>query len=141
MVYNAKSSLSAATTANQTVAENGYLPFDTNNLLTGCSIQHTAGSNSVILSKPGLYEVFVNANISATAAGNVSLKLINNGAEIAGAKASVTAAEGSSYPMAMGTIIRVRPSCPAVQNSATIQLQADAAITVVSANIFVVKLA
>lgn len=141
MVYNAKSALSAATTASQMVAADGYLAFDTNNLLTGCGIQHTAGSNSVVLARPGLYEIFTHANISATAAGTVSLMLVNNGTEIAGAKAIVTAAEGSTYPMTMGTVIRVRPSCPAVQNSATIQVQTDAAITASSANITVVKLA
>ena len=56
MICNQKSALTTVATAAQTVAANGFVGFPTNNLLTGVSIKHTAGSTSVNLIQ-GLYLV------------------------------------------------------------------------------------
>lgn len=49
MICNQKSALTTVATAAQTVTANGFVSFPTNNLLTGVSIKHPAGSTSVNL--------------------------------------------------------------------------------------------
>ena len=56
MTCNQKSALTTVSTAVQTVTANGFVNFPTNNLLTGVSIKHPAGSTSVNLIQ-GLYLV------------------------------------------------------------------------------------
>lgn len=51
MICNQKSALTTVATAAQTVTANGFVGFPTNNLLTGVSIKHPAGSTSVTLYK------------------------------------------------------------------------------------------
>lgn len=141
MLYNMKSVLSANTAASQTIVANGYVSFEKNNVLTGCSIRHSAGSNVIELIKPGIYEIVVNADFSPSAAGDVAIKLMNNDVEVNGAVSTVTGAVGDTYTAMFSSIVRVLPSCPAVQNRAALQVQVSASATVSNANVTVVKLA
>lgn len=90
--------------AAQTVAANGFVGFPTNNLLTGVSIKHTAGSTSVNLIQ-GLYLVTLNADITPTAAGDIGLNLLRNGVAVPGAEATVTGATGDTYNISSYNIV------------------------------------
>jgi hypothetical protein len=134
-----KSALDAVTVADQAVLANGFLAFATNTILDGCSIEHVAGSNAVQLLKRGLYQVNVNADVVPTAAGDIAVQLLNKGVTVPGAVATVTGAAGDTYSVAFTTLVKVPPSCCAVNNAGNLQVQVTAAGTVSNANIVVVK--
>lgn len=137
-----KSALSTVTTAAQTVAADGVLNFTTNDILTGCSIQHTAGGNTAQINCQGLYQVAFNADFQPTGAGDVTMQLYNNGVAVPGAEATVTAATGDTYHVAFVKLIKVLKSCPCIiNNTASLQVQVSAAATVTNANLSIVKLA
>lgn len=145
MAYlNEKSSLNAASVSAQTVTANGFITFSINNLLTGTAIKHTAGSTSVSLVR-GLYLVSVNADIVPTAAGDIGIQLLSTtestSAVINGAQSVVTGAVDTAANVGFTTLVRVLPSCCAVNNSTSIQVQATAAGTVNNASLSVVKMA
>ena len=81
MTCNQKSALTTVSTAVQTVTANGFVNFPTNNLLTGVSIKHPAGSTSVNLIQ-GLYLVTLNADVTPAAAGDMGLQLVRNGVAV-----------------------------------------------------------
>lgn len=136
-----KSALDAVTVAVQTVVADGFLDFETNTILDGCSIAHTAGSNTVRLLKRGLYQVSVNADVEPTAAGDIAVLLLNNGTAVPGAIATVTGAIGETYNLAFSALVKVRPSCCAVDNTGSLQVQVSEAGSVTNAHIVVAKLA
>lgn len=45
------------TNTTQAVLTNGLLSFATNDVLTGCTVLHSAGSTSFALKRPGFYYV------------------------------------------------------------------------------------
>lgn len=134
-----KSALEAVNTTAQTVVADGLLTFETNTVLSGCSITHIAGSNTVKLGKRGLYMVAVNVDLSPTAAGDIAIQLLNNGVAVPGALATVTGAAGDTYSLALTALVRVLPSCCVIDNTSNLQVQVTAAGTVTNANIVVVK--
>ena len=136
-----KSALNAVTTTDQAVVADGLLTFAINTVLTGCSIEHIAGSNAVRLLKRGLYQVSVNVDVAPTAAGDITIQLLNNSVVVPGALATVTGAAGDTYSLAFTSLVRVLPSCCAIDNTGSLQVQVTAAGTVSNANIVVVKLA
>lgn len=145
MICYEKSSLNAAAVAAQSVAANAFVSFPINNLLTGVAIKHPAGSSSVSLIR-GLYLVSVNADVvPAAAAGNVGLQLLSTtestSAVINGAESIVTGVADTAVNISFTTLVRVRPSCCAVNNTTSLQVQATAAATINRAAISVVKLA
>lgn len=139
-----KSSLNAVSIAEQTIAANGFVTFPVNNLLTGVAIRHVAGSSAVSLIR-GLYLVSVNADVIPAAAGSVGLQLVGTTESVTtninGAEAVVTGAADTTVNLAFTTLVRVRPSCCALNNLTTLQVQATAAATINNASITVVKLA
>lgn len=141
---NEKSALNAASIAEQTVTANGFIEYPINSLLTGTAITHPAGSTSVSLIR-GLYLVSVSADVVPAAAGNVGLQLLatteSTSAVVNGAQSVVTGAADTAVNISFTTLIRVRPSCCAVNNSTSIQVQATAAATINNSSISVVKLA
>ncbi|MCD7811998.1 MAG: hypothetical protein LUG91_09175 [Ruminococcus sp.] len=136
-----KSALNAVNTTSQTVAADGFVDFNSNSLLTGCAIQHIAGSNSIVLVKPGLYSVSFNADIVPAAAGDITLQLVANGVNVAGAEATVTGATTDTANVSFNSVVRVRPNCPVIDNTTTLQVEVNAAGTISNANISVIKLA
>ena len=143
MICYEKSSLNAAAVAAQSVAANGFVSFPINNLLTGVAIKHPAGSSSVSLIR-GLCLVSVNADV-VPAAGNVGLQLLSTtestSSVINGAESVVTGVADTAGNISFPTLVRVRPSCCAVNNTTSLQVQATAAATINRAAISVVKLA
>ena len=136
-----KSALEAVTTTDQVVVADGLLNFATNTVLSGCSIGHVEGSNAVRLLKRGLYQVSVNVDVAPTAAGEIAIQLLNNGVAVPGALATVTGVAATTDNLAFTALVRVLPSCCAIDNTGSLQVQITAAGTVSNANIVVVKLA
>ena len=125
----------------QEVAVNGLLTFTTDRILTGCTA--TRNGQTFQLNKPGYYYVTFNADGAATtAAGDVVVVLQNNGVVVPGAIATQTvAAADDAVNLAFTTIIRVPPSCCAVDNTANLTLvNTGVAATFTNANINITKL-
>lgn len=108
----------------QTVAANNLLQFNGNNILTGCSTTQS-GATTFKLNKSGFYLVTFNASAATSGtAGDVVVRLNNNGVAVPGA----TAIFNSSAATAIGnlsfiTIIQVRPSCCAVNNQGNLTIE------------------
>ena len=105
----------------QNVAVDGLLTFTTDRILTGCTV--TRNGPTFQLNKPGYYYVTFNANGSATSVADATIELQNNGIAVPGATATITpAAVGNTMNFAFATIIKVPPSCCAVDNTANLTL-------------------
>ena len=125
----------------QTVATNENLAFTTDRILTGCTA--TRDGTTFRLNKPGYYYVTFNAVAAAsTTVGELTVELFNNGVAVPGAEASyttTTAGENANY--AFSTIVRVLPSCCAVDNTALLTIvNTGVDATYVNANINITKL-
>ena len=138
--------LNAINSVTQTVVADGYLVYDTK-AVSGCNsccsqgILFTAGSNTITLRKAGTYLVTVNANVTPTAAGDISLRLVKNGVAVPGASATATGVAATPFPASFTTLITVLPSCKAINNVASLQVQLTAAGTVTSTSFTAVKIA
>ncbi len=136
-----KSALNAVSVAAQTIAENGYLAFERNRVLTGCAIQHASGVKSIVIGKAGLYVVNFNADVLPTTAAPITIRLVSNGEVVPGAEATFTGVADTTESVSFQTLLKVLPNCWAVDNTKALQVQATAAATISNANISVVKLA
>ena len=102
----------------QTVAENGLLTFDTNRIVTGCTVEHTAGSTTFKLSKPGYYYVTFNAVVTGAAAATIQAQLQNETVVVPGAVAAATITDAAQVTnLSFATIVKVLPSCCAIDNT------------------------
>ena len=102
----------------QNVLTNGIVNFTTDRILTGCTA--TRNGQTFQLNKPGYYYVTFNADAAATdTVGVLTVELYKNGVAVQGAEASyTTTTAGNVSNFAFTTIIRVPPSCCAVDNTA-----------------------
>ena len=133
--------ISSYNNTSQEVAINGLLTFTTDRILTGCTA--TRNGQTFQLNKPGYYYVTFNADGAATtAAGDIVVVLQNNGIAVLGAIATQTvAAADDAVNLAFSTIIRVPPSCCAVDNTANLTLvNTGVAATYTNVNINITKL-
>jgi hypothetical protein len=126
----------------QAVAVDGTLNFDTTRVLTGCTVKHVDGTPTFTLTKPGYYYVTFNGTITDTAAGIITAQLLNGGVAVPGAEASITsAATTDEHSFSFATIIRVLPSCCAIDNTTTLTVaNTGVAATYSVANINITKL-
>ena len=126
----------------QAVAADGTLSFDTTCVLTGCTVKHADGTPTFTLTKPGYYYVTFNGTITDTTAGNVTVELLNGGVAVPGATASATvAAATDEHSVAFATIIKVLPSCCAIDNTTTLTVaNTGIAATYSVANINITKI-
>ena len=125
----------------QEVAVNGLLTFTTDRILTGCTA--TRNGQTFQLNKPGYYYVTFNADGAATTAvGDIVVVLQNNGVAVPGAIATfTTTVADDATNLAFSTIIRVPPSCCAVDNTANLTLvNTGVAATYTNVNINITKL-
>lgn len=136
-----KSSISAVTTPSQTLTAGGFVDFATNRVLTGTSISHTAGSNTVELINAGLYLVEFNGTFEGTTAATITVALLNNGTDVPGTISQVELAASEPTTLSFATLINVLPSCCATNNVAELQVGCDTSVSLTNANITVVKLA
>ena len=122
----------------QAIVSNGVLNFTTDRILTGCTA--TRDGQTFQLNKPGFYYVTFNAVAAATTTpGELTVELYNNGVAVPGAEASyTTTTAGDNANYAFSTIVRVPPSCCAVDNTArltVVNTGVDATYTNVNINI------
>ena len=125
----------------QEVAVNGLLTFTTDRILTGCTA--TRNGQTFQLNKPGYYYVTFNADGAATTAvGDIVVVLQNNGVTVPGAIATfTTTVADDATNLAFSTIIKVPPSCCAVDNTANLTLvNTGVATTYTNVNINITKL-
>jgi hypothetical protein len=133
--------INSYSTISQAVAADGTINFDTTRILTGCTVKHADGTPTFTLTKPGYYYVTFNADVLGTAAGDVTAELLNGTVAVPGATATTTIAIGDTANVAFTTIIRVLPSCAAIDNTTTLTiLNTGVAVTYTNANINITKL-
>lgn len=133
--------ISSYNNTSQDVAINGLLTFTTDRILTGCTA--TRNGQTFQLNKPGYYYVTFNADGAATTAvGDIVVVLQNNGVAVPGAIATfTTTVADDAINLAFSTIIRVPPSCCAVDNTANLTLvNTGVATTFTNVNINITKL-
>ena len=133
--------ISSYNITSQEVAINGLLTFTTDRILTGCTA--TRNGQTFQLNKPGYYYVTFNADGAATTAvGDIVVVLQNNGVAIPGAIATfTTTVADDATNLAFSTIVRVPPSCCAVDNTANLTLvNTGVAATYTNVNINITKL-
>ena len=133
--------LSSYNNTTQEVAINGLLTFTTDRILTGCTA--TRNGQTFQLNKPGYYYVTFNADGAATTeVGDIIVVLQNNGIAVPGAIATfTTTVADDATNLAFSTIIRVPPSCCAVDNTANLTLvNTGVATTFTNVNINITKL-
>ena len=133
--------ISSYNNTSQEVAINGLLTFTTDRILTGCTA--TRNGPTFQLNKPGYYYVTFNADGAATTAvGDIVVVLQNNGVAVPGAIATfTTTVADDATNLAFSTIIKVPPSCCAVDNTANLTLvNTGVAATYTNVNINITKL-
>lgn len=81
------------TNTSQTIAPEGLLSFATNDVLTGCTVLHSAGSTSFTLKRPGFYYVSFTGTGAIT--GAITVNLLKNGVALPGATATQTSASAT----------------------------------------------
>ena len=134
-----KSSLVAVTTRDLTVATGDYVEFDVNRVKTGISIAHTEGSGIIRLNGAGLYLIAFDCDFDVETSGAVSVQLYDRGVAVLGAEATAQAVADTPRNLHFTTLIDVKPSCCAIDNSSVLNIQISAAGTIINANITVVK--
>lgn len=133
--------ISSYNVTTQNVATNGTLAFTTDRILTGCTA--TRDGSTFQLNKPGYYYVTFNASGAATSVvGDIVVALQNNGVTVPGATATVSPTViNSTRNFAFSTIIKVPPSCCAIDNTANLTIvNTGVAATFTNANINITKL-
>ena len=126
----------------QTVDVGAAYVFDTNRIVTGCTVGHVPGTTSFTLTKPGYYYVTFNTTFTTEATGDVTVELRNGGVTVPGANATETITTvGNTKSMAFTTIIKVLPSCCAIDNTATLTFVVDGvAVDATTAAVQITKL-
>ena len=131
--------IGAYNSTTQTVETGSAYVFDTNRIATGCTVGHVPGTTTFTLNKPGYYYVTFNTVFTTTATGVATVELTDKGVAIPGAAGSETiTTAGDSKTISFSTIVRVLPSCPAIDNTATLTFVAtgiDLDATIAAVNI------
>lgn len=134
--------ISSYNSAEQTLATNGLVSFDSDRIKTGCTVVHTPGSTSFSLTKPGYYYITFNTIVTSTEIGNITIQLRNGTALVPGAVASTSIAKDTDVnTISFATIVRVPPSCCAIDNTAVLSIiNSGIAASFTASNINITKL-
>ena len=134
--------ISAYNSTTQTVDVGAAYVFDTNRIVTGCTVGHVPGTTSFTLTKPGYYYVSFNTTFTTEATGNVTVELRNGGVAVPGATGTETITTvGNIESIAFSTIVKVLPSCCAIDNTATLTFVVDGvAVDTTTAAVQITKL-
>ena len=124
----------------QLVAVDGLLTFTTDRILTGCTV--TRNGPTFQLNKPGYYYVTFNADAFSATVDAITVELQNNGVAVPGATATITPAVAKDVMnLGYANIIKVPPSCCAIDNTANLTLvNTGVAATFTNVNINITKL-
>lgn len=102
-------------------------------------LQHSVGSGIFQLTKPGIYKIDFNANITSATAGALALAFKNNGEQIIGTEMDSTVATANAYQnVSASRLVRI---CGNGSASITIGNVGTLATLVKNANIIVEKIA
>ena len=134
--------ISAYNSTAQTVDINGAFVFDTNRIVTGCTVGHSAGTTVFTLNKPGYYYVTFNTTFTTDATGDAIVELQNGGTLVPGATGTETITTvGDTKSIAFSTIVKVLPSCCAIDNTANLTFVATGvALNAATAAVSITKL-
>lgn len=134
--------INAYTITAQTIPTDGAYVFDTNRISTGCTVEHTAGTGVFTLKKPGYYYVTFNTTFTTDATGTATVQLQNGGIDVPGASGSETVTTaGNTKSISFATIIKVLPSCCAIDNTANLTFVATGIeLNATVANVNITKL-
>ena len=134
--------ISSYNSTTQNVAVDAAYVFDTNRIVTGCTVGHVPGTATFTLTKPGYYYVTFNTTFTTETTGIATVELRNGATSVPGANAAETVTTaGDTKSLAFATIIKVLPSCVAVDNTATLTfVSTTLALDVTSANVNITKL-
>lgn len=137
--------INSVAVASQTVAANSNILFTTDRVrtrsCTACSgwLSHDTGSGLFTITKPGIYEVEYNADITSIDTGVASLVLEQNGEAIGGTQSIYTIATASALGnVGASTLIHV--PCGA-SYTITLTNNSTLALSVQDANIIIKKIA
>lgn len=139
MIY--KSTLNAITGPELTVEADGFIPLAQNTVLTGQNIEHIAGSTEVDLLAPGIYYVSFSVDALPSSQVLTTFQLYNNGVPVAGANACFTGQANITNTAAFTTLVKVLPSCCAVDNTGRLQIGVDVKSIVGNIDLVVFKVA
>ena len=113
--------ISAYNSTTETVELGGAYVFDTNRIVTGCTVGHVPGTAAFTLTKPGYYYVTFNTTFTTEATGIATVELRNGGTLVPGATGAETiTTAGDTKSISFSTIIKVLPSCAAIDNTTTL---------------------
>lgn len=137
--------INSVAVATQAVAANNNVLFPTDRIRTkSCNsccgwLSHDAGSGLFTLTKPGIYKVLYNANITSTSTGTASLVLKQNGENVGGTQSIYTIATAS----ALGNVAASALICVPCGASYTVTLTNNStlALNVQDANLIITKIA
>jgi PKD repeat protein len=110
----------------RTLAAGLDIIFAVNEVKTGCTVTHVAGTPTFTFNKPGYYYVTFNGIASATEAATdpIVVEMYDGATAIPGALSSaLSAAADTPVALSMSTIIQVRPNCPAIDNTVNLTVR------------------
>lgn len=109
----------------QSVATNGMISYDTDQLNQGVATSHTPGSNVFTLNYPGIYEVtFSAAAASATTDEPITVQLIKNGIAVSGAEGITSSSAITDFQeLSFSTLIEVNYMCLLTNNVVSLTVQ------------------
>lgn len=133
------SSLVAVAPAGQALIVGSPVTYNYVRVHTGKSIGYNSGDSTVYLKNEGLYLVAFDGDFTITTTGAVTFQLFNNGEAVYGAENTIQATAAVPQGVHFATLIEVKPSCPAIDNTASLQVQTNAIGTLVTGDITVLK--
>lgn len=114
--------------SNISVAANTAIPFNTNKILTGNTISHSAGSSNIVVRTPGYYSVTLDVSGTIDTTGPVVIQLFANGIAIPDALIKTTYTANTDTDNSFTTTIKATPG--AEGETVTLTVVPTAAITV-----------
>lgn len=142
-------------TTGTAVTLNDPISFTTKTIETGCTATANQPATAISLNKAGLYMVHFDGviaqtttvtpdftNAASSVAGFVGVTMFRNGIPVAEAKTGAVTGAGIPMAMSFDTIVRVRPSCASIDNTASLSFNIVGNNALVyQANVTVTKLA
>lgn len=109
----------------QSVATNGMISYDTDQLNRGIATSHVPGSNVFTLNYPGIYEVtFTATAASATTDEPITVQLIKNGIAVSGAEGITSSSAITDFQnISFSTLIEVNYMCLSTNNVVSLTVQ------------------
>ena len=127
--------LCAYTTSIQTVAANAPINLAANKILSGIGFNHVAGTPTVEITRAGYYYVSFDADVTPAADGAVTIQLYKNGEPVVDAFTIFNGVTTATQSIHFDTLIRVLPSCKAIDNTTNLQVRSSVAATINDAQI------